>query len=140
MIDEIRAWLRACPLIDQSDRFGVGFLTPGPVAYSIQESPVDPILTRYLDGSTLRARSFVVASREPYGADVSTNLRASDFWEAFLGWIEEQNRKRSFPAMQPGQVPRAVEVTNTHYLVDAEASTAQYQIQIQLTYYQKGER
>lgn len=96
MIDEIRQWLRKCPLIDKGDRFNVNYLGADPLCYTLEETPNIPILIQYLDGSSLREKIFVVASRDEYGADVLVNITNSGFWEQFEKWVESQNRKNHF--------------------------------------------
>lgn len=140
MIDEIRQWLRKCPLIDKGDRFNVNYLGADPLCYTLEETPNIPILIQYLDGSSLREKIFVVASRDEYGADVLVNITNSGFWEQFEKWVESQNRKKSFPKMGENQTPRKIEITSSHYLFETSETTARYQIQMKLTYYQKGER
>lgn len=140
MIDAIRCWLRACPLIDRKDRFNVNYLGAVPICFTVEETPNSPVVRRYLDGSTLREKTFVVASRDDYGEDVLINIANSGFWEKFSDWVERQNRSKRFPLMSHGKQPQKIEVTTSHYLFEADATTARYQIQMKLTYFQKGER
>ncbi len=140
MIDAIRDWLRSCPLVDKSGRFDVNYLGAEPICYTVEEVPNSPVLRRYLDGSTMREKVFVVASRDEYGANVLQNIANSGFWEQFSDWIEKQNKAKRFPVMETGKTPQKIEVTSSHYLFQAEASTARYQIQMKLTYFQKGAR
>lgn len=138
MIDEIRSWLRTCPLIDQNDRFSVNYLAAEPMAFSIEETPNSPVLRRYLDGSTVRAKAWVLAAVQDYSPDTLAQIANSGFWEDFTGWVERQNRARNFPAMPEGCTAQRIEVTTTHYLYLAQANTARYQVQMQLTYFQRG--
>lgn len=140
MIDAIRDWLRACPFIDKKDRFNVNYLGAEPICFTVEEIPNSPIVRRFIDGSTVREKAFVVASRDEYGADVLTNIANSGFWEKFSDWIELQSKTKNFPLMPEGKQPQKIEITASHYLYEAEATTARYQIQIKLTYFQKGER
>lgn len=140
MIESIRTWLRDCPLIDKKDRFNVNFLDADPICYTVEETPTSPIIKRYLDGSTVREKAFAVASRDEYGGDVLINIANSGFWEQFSDWVEQQNKSKNYPQMAEGQKPMTIEITTTHYLYEASATTARYQLQMKLTYFQKGER
>ena len=140
MIEEIRNWLRTCPLIDQSDRFNVNYLSQEPLAFSVEETPSNAIARRYMDGSTLRAKTWVLAAVQDYSPDVLAQVGNSGFWEQFSAWVEQQGRARNFPAMPKGCKARKIEVTTTHYLYRANTNTARYQVQMQLTYFEKGER
>ena len=68
MTESVRTWLRSCPLIDQNDRFSINYLGAEPMEYTVEEVPGVPVLTKYMDGSTMRSASFVVASRSEYSA------------------------------------------------------------------------
>ncbi len=140
MIEEIRNWLRTCPLIDQSDRFNVNYLSQEPLAFSVEETPSNAIARRYMDGSTLRAKTWVLAAVQDYSPDVLAQIGNSGFWEQLSAWVEQQSRARNFPAMPKGCKARKIEVTTTHYLYRANTNTARYQVQMQLTYFEKGER
>ena len=88
MIEEIRNWLRTCPLIDQSDRFNVNYLSQEPLAFSVEETPSNAIARRYMDGSTLRAKTWVLAAVQDYSPDVLAQIGNSGFWEQFSAWVE----------------------------------------------------
>lgn len=140
MVSEIRDWLRTCPLIDKNDRFNVNYLGAEPVAFSIEETPNTPIIQQYLDGSTIREKAFVLAAVQDYSPDILSQIANSGFWEALSDWVEAQNRKRNFPKMPVGKTARKIEVATTHYLYRTGENTARYQVQMKLTYFQKGER
>lgn len=140
MVSEIRDWLRTCPLIDKNDRFCVNYLGAEPVSFCIEETPNSPIVQRYMDGSTIREKAFVLAATQDYSPDTLSQIANSGFWEKFADWVEEQNRRRNYPTMKTGQTPRKIEITTTHYLYGATENTARYQVQMKLTYYQKGAR
>lgn len=140
MMEAIRNWLLTCPLIEHFGGFSVNFLAAEPLAFSIEETPHIPVVKRYLDGSTLREKEWVLAAAQDYSPDALQQIANSGFWEQFTGWVEQQNKKKNFPQMPPGQTARAVEVTSTHYLYQVDANTGRYQVQMKLTYYQKGER
>lgn len=68
--------------------------------------------------------------------------RTWPFYEAFSRWVEIQNRRpRHLPELSDGRSAQKVEVTTSGYpfLVD-DHGTARYQIQMKLTYFEKGER
>lgn len=140
MTESVRTWLRSCPLIDQNDRFSINYLGAEPMEYTVEEVPGVPVLTKYMDGSTMRTASFVVASRSEYSADVLQNIANSGFWNQLETWVEDQDRQRKYPKLDDGRQARSIEITSSHYLYEVGANTARYQIQLQLTYYQKGAR
>ena len=114
MTESVRTWLRSCPLIDQNDRFSINYLGAEPMEYTVEEVPSVPVLTKYIANS--------------------------GFWSQLETWVEDQNRQRKYPKLDDGRQARSIEITSSHYLYEVGANTARYQIQLQLTYYQKGAR
>ena len=96
-------------------------------------------IKRYLDGSSLRQFLFTMSSREFKGEDIQQNTDNLAFYEAFAGWVLQQDRSGNLPALGDGRTSRKIEVTTSGYpfLVD-EQGTARYQIQLRLEYFQKG--
>ncbi len=141
-IEAVRAWLRGYPPLSEG-RLGVDFLPTDAQTYSVEVTPCKEVLKRYRDGGALKQFDFVLASREFYQDNIKQNTDNLTFYEDFAQWVEEQNRRqgRNLPQLADGRDPQRVEVTSTGYpfLVD-EQGTARYQIQMKLTYYQKGDR
>lgn len=140
-IEAVRAWLRTYPPL-ANGRIGVDFLPTDAQTYSVDVMPGKEIVKKYLDGSTVRQFDFVLASREVHGDDIEQNTDNLAFYEDFVQWLEKQNKFGGrLPSLAVGRSVRRVEVTTTGYpfFVD-EHGTAQYQIQLKMTYYQKGER
>ena len=85
-------YLNQCPLLETFNRgINVDFLEEHIDSYTIEETPHEPILKRYVDGSSIRQYEFLFASRESYGPEVFQNLENNGFYEQFSEWIEEQN-------------------------------------------------
>ena len=137
MTQAIRDWLRACPLIDPDDLFGVEYICPDPLSYSLQEKHGDPILKRYADGTTLRARTWVLTAVQNYGPDLAGQIANSDFWQQLTDWVETQDRHRRYPALPQGCLARSIGVSAPH-LAQAGTDAARYQAELKFTYYKKG--
>ena len=138
-IEAIRAWLMTCPQV-AGEAFGLNHLGAEPLEFAIIEAPTTPILKHYMDGSTLRRKVFALSAVQDYSPDVLQNLAASGLWEDITLWVETQNRARNFPLLGDGFVCRRVEVTATHTLLQTTSTTGRYQLQLAITYYQKGAR
>lgn len=141
IIEAVRAWLRTYPPLSKG-RLGVDFLPEKARTYSVDTVPCRELVKRYLDGSCVKQYLFTLASREFRADDIRGNSENLAFYEAFSRWIEAQNRRpRHLPELGEGRTATGVEVTTSGYpfLVD-EHGTARYQIQLKLTYFQKGER
>ena len=105
-------------------------------SFSIEEVPCNPIIKKYLDGSTLRQYQFVFCGREPYGAEILQNIENSTFYEDFANEIEEKNNNDVLPTLQ-GMEATSLEITSNAYTVSVTEDTAMYQINLNLKYYKK---
>lgn len=139
IIESIRKYLGGCPLL-ANGKLNVDFLPPEAATYSVDVTPVSPIVKSYLDGSSIRQFAFVLATRTYYGVDIRQQIDNLGFFEVFGNWIETQNRKRVFPDLGDGKISQKLEVTTYGYIFAPETDTARYQIQCKLTYFQKGEK
>ncbi len=141
LAESIWAYFRACPLIGTRERLSFNCLAAQTCEFAIDdEGPENPVVKSYMDGSSLRVKTFVLASRQSYGADARENLSKSGFFEQLAAWVEQQNRLHILPQMPEGQEPCKLEALTAGYLFSSEGDTARYQIQLRLTYYQKGGR
>ena len=94
IIDAIRNYIRQFECLDAFNdaiRVNVNYLEDNPDTYSIEETPCEPILKKYVDGSSKRQYQFVFSSREPYGADVLQNIDNSGFYERFADEVETKD-------------------------------------------------
>ena len=105
-------------------------------SFSIEEVPCNPIIKKYLDGSTLRQYQFVFCGREPYGAEILQNIENSTFYEDFANEIEEKNNNDVLPTLE-GMEATSLEITSNAYTVSVTEDTAMYQINLNLKYYKK---
>lgn len=140
-IEAVRAWLRTYPPLADG-RIGVDFLPADAQTYSVDSVPGPETVTRYLDGSAIRQFDFVLASRVFYGDQIAQNTDNLDWYEAFSGWVRAQNRRpKHLPQLAEGRTARAVEVTTSGYPFQvSDDGRARYQIQLKLTYYERGNR
>ena len=99
-------------------------------SFSIEEVPCNPVLKKYLDGSTLRQFQFAFCSREPYGAEIIQNIDNSGFYEDFSNEIEEKNNRNILPIGDSNIEPIELKVTSSAYAVTTEEDTAMYQINL----------
>ena len=134
IIESVRNYLLTCPLLNDS-RVNIDWLGAEPAEYSIDGSPVNPIVKRYADGGTIRQFNFVFSSVEAYGQDVLNNIENSGFYEDFAEWLEKQNKTKILPEMDNRRKAIGIEALNTGYLFENTVDRARYQIQCRLLYY-----
>ena len=139
IIESIRKYLSNCPLLT-GGKLNVDFLPPEATTYSVDVTPVSPIVKSYLGGSSVRQFAFVLATRTYYGSDIRQQIDNLGFFEEFSSWIETQNHNRNWPYLGDEKKVQKLEVTTSGYVFAPETDTARYQIQCKLIYFQKGER
>lgn len=132
----VRAWLRQCPAIERTRRFGADYLAEDE-SYSLD---VTPTALKYKENilgemalTDKQEQNFVFASRDPYSADVQQNLDNLGVMQAVAAWIIEQNNARSFPDWEGGEV-LAIVPTLSAYPISMGSAFARYQIQIKVVY------
>lgn len=141
MISSLRDYIKTCPYLDTFNsalRVNINYLDSSPDTYSIEEVPTQPIVKKYIDGSTKRQYDFVFTSREPYSSEVVQNIDNSEFYEKFANWIESQNDNEVLPVLGINLEALSIEVTSPGYAFSVSEDTAQYQIQLRLKYIKKG--
>lgn len=137
LMDSVRTFLCGCPYL-KDGVFNVDYLGSNPTEYSIDSLPVDPIIKKYVDGSSVRQFVFAFSSVENYGADVDNNLANSGFYENFSSWVDEKNSNKEFPTLEDGKTPIEIQAQGAGYLTENTENAAIYQVQCRLVYMQKG--
>ena len=140
IIESIRNFIKDMSCLETFNnaiRVNVNYLEPNVDTYSIEEMPIEPILKKYIDGSSIRQYAFIFTSREPYSSDVIQNIDNSGFYEKFADEIETKNDNEIFPILDTNLEVREIKVTSTGYAFAVSEDTAQYQIQLRLKYYKK---
>lgn len=136
IIKQIRRYFLDCPLIDEESKINVDYLGVGAVEYSIDPVPSDSLVKKYMDGGAVKQYLFVFGSREYYGDDTLQNMENSGFYQIFSDWVEEQNKIGNLPELSKGKQALKIETVTSGYLFHADESSAKYQIQMRLTYYE----
>ncbi|NFF80382.1 chloramphenicol resistance protein [Clostridium botulinum] len=141
IIEGLRKYMLNCPCLDLFNnivkKVNVNYLDSNIDTYSIEEVPCEPILKKYLDGSSLRQYLFVFTSREPYSSNEVQNIENSGFYEKFADWIEIQNDNEVFPILGENMECTEIKVGSSGYAFAVSEDTAQYQIQLRLKYLKK---
>lgn len=142
-IEALRQWLKTCPLIaGEQEATGAAFRIAGleedATAFSIEDSPGDPIVDAYLSGWDM-AKNFLFLSRREYGETDLQNIRSSGFFEQLADWVLQQNARRQLPDLSGcgrGRTATGVFVSSTGFIVTSEAGSCRMQMQLRLAYYQ----
>lgn len=142
IMEGIKEFVSGCPYLEiyletLRKEINVEYLEEDAKAYSIESEPINPVVKTYLDGSAVKQFAFVFSSREAYGREVVENLANCGFYEEFADWIEDCNRKGVYPDIGSNKEVTKMVATTTPYVFDTSVSTAKYQIQVNIRYYQK---
>lgn len=104
-------------------------------AYMIETVPAEPIIKKYMDGSSIRQTVFALSSREYYTE--FDNEGTAAFYDDFSAWVERCNDSHVLPKLPEGMESQSIKLTTNGYLMAADADKCQYRIQGILKYYQK---
>lgn len=142
IMEGIRQFVKTCPCLQNyldtlRKDVNVEYLTEDEKNYTIESVPIEPVLKRYLDGSAKKQFAFIFSSRESYGREVIENLSNCGFYEEFSEWLEECNRNNVMPDIGDDRIVTSICATTTPYVFDTSESTAKYQIQVVMKYYQR---
>lgn len=139
ILGAVREFLQKSDLFE-GNAIRINFLGEAPLEYTLEDVPAEPVIKRYLDGSSVRQALFVIASREFYGRDVIENLKACGFYEKLADWLEAQSAIGALPELSDGMKARKIEATTNGYCMaaDIEQKIQRYQIQCRLIYEKEG--
>ena len=139
-ITAMREWLKTCPLIseEQSENgaaFRIAGLEEESTAFSIEDSPTDPVTAVFFSGRNL-AKSYIFVSRRDYSEAQSVQIANSGFFEQLTEWVLAQNDRHHLPRLDGRKEALRVSVTSSGYIVTASAGSCKMQLQLRLEYYQ----
>lgn len=138
VIKYISDFVKTSPVLEEIKKLNIDYLGTGEGECVIESVPADPIIKRYVDGTTQRQLLFVFASKEFYGGDELENLDNLGFYESLQAWFEEVTDKNLFPPMGAGREPLSIQALTSGYIFDAsEENRARYQLQARFTYLQE---
>lgn len=136
IIDALEKYFIGCELL-KDGALRVDYLGEKPVEYTIEVLPCDPVVKRYLGGSTVRQYLFAFGSREFYSQERLQNIQNSAFYERLADWVETKSMSGVLPELPDGMEARQLEVVSSGYLFGGSMTNARYQIQLRLLYFKE---
>lgn len=136
IIDALEKYFIGCELL-KDGALRVDYLGEKPVEYTIEVLPCDPVVKRYLGGSTVRQYLFAFGSREFYSQERLQNIQNSAFYERLADWVETRSMSGVLPELPDGMEAQQLEVVSSGYLFDRSMTNARYQIQLRLLYFKE---
>lgn len=136
IIESIRDYLMTCPYLIELASVNIDFLPEDPTTYSIEQTPTEPIVRVYLDGTKDMQFTFVFACRMHYSDETVNNITNSGFFEKFQNWLYDNTENDILPILGEGLIAERIEAISSGYLFDISGnlSNARYQIQCRLLY------
>ena len=136
IIDALEKYFIGCELL-KDGALRVDYLGEKPVEYTFEVLPCDPVVKRYLGGSTVRQYLFAFGSREFYSQERLQNIQNSAFYERLADWVETRSMSGVLPELPDGMEAQQLEVVSSGYLFDGSMTNARYQIQLRLLYFKE---
>ena len=99
--------------------------------YSLDKIPTASTVERWITGGGIYKDVFSFRSRKTYSTDEINNLNNIGFFEKFENIIKSNNMKGVLPNIKGIQ---AIECLNTGTMSDVNTNTAEFDIQLQITY------
>jgi len=118
-------------LTDTKYQINANMLSNDANNYSLDKIPTASVVERWVDGNTLYRDVYSFRSRNNYAQDALINLLNVGFFEIFEQEIEEKNKEKTLPEITGIQ---SIECLNCGSMVNATTNSAEFDIQIQITY------
>lgn len=124
----IKEFIETCPYLKKG-KVNVDYIKDKPQSYSIDETPVDPVLQNFLDGGRRLQIQFDFSIQANFS--VLENIKNSKFCDDFTDWIYEQNKQENLPKID-GAV--WIKCLGRGTILQTTDSTAIYVIPMQVAY------
>lgn len=116
--------------------FTIDYQGEVPTSYAIITLPTNPIIQKYIDGSSTRQLAFALQSMESTGDELA-RIQTSGFYEDFSEWLEAQTEAGNLPVLEAGKTAELIEAVTQGFLYrEGESNTGVYQITCRLEFSQ----
>ena len=99
--------------------------------YSLDKIPTSSQVQKWITGLIIHRDVYSFRSRKAYSQDVINNLSNIGFFEKFESIIKSNNKKGVLPDIKGIE---SIECLNNGTMLSADTNTAEFDIQIQITY------
>ncbi len=124
----IGEFLETCPLL-KNGKVTLDYIKEKPQSYSIDETPVEPVLNNFRDGGRRLQVQFDFSIQANFS--VLENIKNSKFCDDLINWIEEQNNKDNLPKIDGIDW---IKVLGRGTITQTTETTAIYIIPMQVAY------
>ena len=124
----ISEFLETCPLLNNG-KVTLEYIKEKAQSYSIDETPVEPVLNYFKDGGRRLQIQFDFSIQANFS--VLENIKNSKFCDDLINWIEEQNNKDNLPKINGIDW---IKVLGRGSIEQTTGTTAIYVIPMQVAY------
>lgn len=124
----IKEFIETCPLL-KNGKVNIDYIKDKPQSYSIDETPVNPILQNYSDGGRQIQIQFDFSVQANFS--VLENIKNSKFCDDFTNWIYEQDKIGNLPKINN---ICWIKCTGRGTILQTTETTAIYVIPMQVVY------
>ena len=90
----IKEFIETCPLLNKG-KVNLDYIKEKPQSYSIDETPVEPVLNEFKDGGRRLQIQFDFSIQSNFS--ILENIKNSKFCDDFTEWIYEQDKTGNLP-------------------------------------------
>ena len=116
---------------DKSYQINANMLSNDINNYSLDKIPTSSTIKKWINGVVIYRDVYSFRSRMAYSQDTINNLLNIGFFEKFENIIKSNNKKGILPSINGIQ---SIECLNCGTMNSADTSTAEFDIQLQITY------
>ena len=127
-IELIKEFIETCPYL-KNGKVNVDYIKDKPQSYSIDETPVDPVLQNFADGGRRIQIQFDFSIQANFS--VLENIKNSKFCDDFTTWIKEQDKIGNLPKIDG---ICWIKCTGRGTILQTTETTAIYVIPMQVVY------
>lgn len=139
--DAMKAYFEPKVLELAKDRLAFNFSPESVDSIAFVTDYTDWLRKKYVRVGAEKEYGFSIIIVKSYSTDIDDlNLEAMNFAQSFMDWLEEQDKKKKYPAFPENcQIKRMDCLQNMPNLADvnAEANLARYMIQCRIIYFEK---
>lgn len=126
-------YFRACPLLE-GRKFNFEYHEQNPGECFILTDAPDTLVKRYTHGNAIWQKPVYFCMVGSIGKDARIQIDNKIEFEQFRDWVEQKNGHREWPELPANCHPISLECTTDGFVFVEQENTAQYQIQMTLTY------
>jgi len=118
-------------LTNKKTPINADMLSNNPDYYSLDKIPTSSVVQKWITGNEIHKDVYSFRSRRNYSQDTLNNLKNIGFFEEFESLIKSNNKEGILPEIEGIE---SIECLNCGTLNYADTNTAEFDIQIQITY------